>query len=157
MTATNKWCSNPRVVAIWIDVYPAGENPINTSHAFHARSAYGLQPYISCCTRRQPFGSPYTRKKSWKPKQTGPAIILGHLILPHDNLGVVERRFSQVVTQLHRLTGPIYKHAISTFNTCSRGPTHWSLTDIGSSHHTLQLSQWTVLRFPPKGPTQSPV
>jgi hypothetical protein len=27
--------------------------------------------------------------------------------LPHDNLGVGERGFSQVVTQLHQLTGPV--------------------------------------------------
>jgi hypothetical protein len=25
---------------------------------------------------------PYTRKKSWQPKQTGPTVILGHLTLP---------------------------------------------------------------------------
>jgi hypothetical protein len=41
-------------------------------------------------------------------RQTGPAVIFGHLIpLPHDSLGVGERGFGQVVTQLHQLIGPI--------------------------------------------------
>jgi hypothetical protein len=76
--------------------------------------------------------------------------------LPHDNLGVVERGFSQVVTQLHQLTGLIYQHAIGTFNTCSQRPTHRSLTDTCGgynfegadfSHHTLCHSQPMVSTF----------
>jgi hypothetical protein len=55
---------------------------------------------------------------------------------------------------------------ISTFNTYSRGPTHWYLTDIGGGynfgvaglpHHTPQPSQPTVLHFPPKGSVRSQV
>jgi hypothetical protein len=66
--------------------------------------------------------------------------------LPNGNLGVGERGFGQVVTQLHQLTGLIYQHVISTFNACSWGPTHQSLTDTGGgynlegagfSYHTL--------------------
>jgi hypothetical protein len=82
-------------------------------------------------------------------RQTGSAVILGHLIpLPHDSLGVRERGFSQVKTQLHQLTGP----------------THQSLTDTGGDynlqgvafpHTTLQPSQLMVLPFPPKGPARS--
>jgi hypothetical protein len=34
-----------------------------------------------------------------------------------------------------RLTEPIYHHAISTFNTCSQGPTHRSLTDTGGGYN----------------------
>jgi hypothetical protein len=33
-----------------------------------------------------------------------------------------------------RFTGPIYQHAIGTFNTCLRGPTHRSLTDTGGDY-----------------------
>jgi hypothetical protein len=75
MTATNKRYSYPRVAAIQIDVHPAGENPIDTPHAFHARFAYGPGPYISRGPRRQPFASPHkdetspnTWEKSWRPK-----------------------------------------------------------------------------------------
>jgi hypothetical protein len=34
-----------------------------------------------------------------------------------------------------RLTGPIYEHAVGTFNTCSRGPTHRFLTDISEGYN----------------------
>jgi hypothetical protein len=55
--------------------------------------------------------------------------------LPHNSLGVGERGFSQVVTQLHQLIGPIYQHVIHTFNACSWGPTHWSLTNTGGGYN----------------------
>jgi hypothetical protein len=54
---------------------------------------------------------------------------------PHDSIGVGERGFIQVVTQLHQFTGPIYQHAISMFNGCSRWPTHRSLIDIGRGYN----------------------
>jgi hypothetical protein len=75
MTATNKWYSYPRVATLRIDVHHLGENLINTPHIFHARSVYGLQPYISRDPHSQPFASPhedetcsYTEKKSWRSK-----------------------------------------------------------------------------------------
>jgi hypothetical protein len=52
---------------------------------------------------------------------------------------------------------PYHQHVISMFNTCSRGPTYWSLTDTGEGynlgsagfpHHTPRPSQLMVLRFP---------
>jgi hypothetical protein len=39
--------------------------------------------------------------------------------------------------QATRLTAPIYQHAIGTFNTCSRGPTHRSSTDTRAT--TLEV------------------
>jgi hypothetical protein len=54
------------------------------------------------------------------------------------------------------LLGPYHQHLISTFNTCSQGPTHWFLTDTGGGynlkgaglpHHTLQPSQPAVSTF----------
>jgi hypothetical protein len=35
-----------------LDVHRVGENPINTSHAFHAQSMYAPRPYISHGSRR---------------------------------------------------------------------------------------------------------
>jgi hypothetical protein len=55
--------------------------------------------------------------------------------LPRNSLGLGKRRFNEVVTLLHQLTGPIYQHVISTFNTCLRGPTHQSLTDTGEGYN----------------------
>jgi hypothetical protein len=58
------------------------------------------------------------------------------------------------------LTGPNHRHAIGTFNTCSRGPTHRSLTDTGGGynfegaglpHTTPRPFQPAVSTFP-KGP-----
>jgi hypothetical protein len=58
--------------------------------------------------------------------------------------------------QATRLTEPIYQYAIGTFNTCSRGPTHRSLTNTGGgyslegvsfSHTTLWHSQPAVSTF----------
>jgi hypothetical protein len=51
--------------------------------------------------------------------------------LPYDSLGVGERGFGEVVTQLHQLTGPISPDVIGTFDTCSWVPTPRSLTDTG--------------------------
>jgi hypothetical protein len=64
------------------------------------------------------------------------------------------------------LLGSYLHHAISTFNTFSQGPTHWSLTNtcsdynlVGVSlpHHTPRPSQLTVLHFLPKSPARSQV
>jgi hypothetical protein len=33
------------------------------------------------------------------------------------------------------LLGPYHQHAIGTFNTCSQGPTHQSLTDSGGGYN----------------------
>jgi hypothetical protein len=60
------------------------------------------------------------------------------------------------------LLGPYHQHVISTFNTCSRGPTHRSLTDTGRGynhggtglpHHTPRPSQPTVLHFHLRAPS----
>jgi hypothetical protein len=142
MTATNKRYTYPWLAAIRIDIHPVGENPINTPHTFHARFMYGPRPYISHGMRRKTFTTPhgdetcpYTWKKSWQQKTDCPTIILGHLIPHHDSIGVGERGSVQLVTQLHQLTGPIYQHAIGTFNGCSRWPTHRSLIDTGRGYN----------------------
>jgi hypothetical protein len=59
-----------------------------------------------------------------------------------------------------------HQHVISTFNTCSCEPTHWSLINtnggydrrgVGFPHHSYCPSQPTVLHFPPKCPVRSPI
>jgi hypothetical protein len=68
--------------------------------------------------------------------------------------------------QLLGLSGPYVWHAIGTFNTYSKGPTHRSLTDTGGGYNlggadfpylTPRPSQPMVLCFPPKGPARSQV
>jgi hypothetical protein len=40
-----------------------------------------------------------------------------------------------VGNQLLGLPGPYHRHAIGTFNTCSRGPTEWSSTNLGGGYN----------------------
>jgi hypothetical protein len=63
--------------------------------------------------------------------------------------------------QATRLNGSIYQHAIGTFNTCSWGSTHWSLTNIGRGYnpecadfpyHTPWSSQPAVSTFHQRAP-----
>jgi hypothetical protein len=65
----------------------------------------------------------------------------------------VGKRQAFIDNQLVGLLGPYHWHAIYTFNTCSWGPTHRSLTDTGGDyslegtgfpHTTPQPSQLTV-------------
>jgi hypothetical protein len=49
------------------------------------------------------------------------------------------------------LLGPYHRYAIGTFNTCSRGPTHRSLTDTGGgcSLEDIDFSHTTFRSFQP--------
>jgi hypothetical protein len=42
---------------------------------------------------------------------------------------------TSIDSMLLGLPGPYHRHAIDTFNACSRGPTHWSLTNTGGSYN----------------------
>jgi hypothetical protein len=87
---------------------------------------------------------------------------------PNTTIEAVRLTQASVISRLLGLLDSYHQHAISTFNTCSRGPIHWSLTDTGGwagynlggaglSHHTARPFQPTVLRFPLKGPARSQV
>jgi hypothetical protein len=56
------------------------------------------------------------------------------------------------------LPGPYHRHAIGTFNTCSRVPTPKSLTDTGGGYHIENLGIATTLSlpFPSKGSIDPP-
>jgi hypothetical protein len=47
----------------------------------------------------------------------------------------MEKSQTSVDNWLLGLSGPCHRHAIGTFNTCSRGPTHRSLTDSGGGYN----------------------
>jgi hypothetical protein len=110
---------------------------------------------------------PTPRRSLGDRRQTGPTVVLAHLIpLPHDSLGVGERGFHQVVTQLHQLTGPITPACDRYIQYLLAGATRLSLTDTGGGynlegagfpHTTPRHFQPRVLPFPPKGPVRSPV
>jgi hypothetical protein len=56
------------------------------------------------------------------------------------------------------LPGPYHRHAIGTFNTCSRVPTPRSLIDTGGGYHKENLGIATTLSppFPSEGSTDPP-
>jgi hypothetical protein len=83
---------------------------------------------------------------SFSPKPTNEAVDLSQASVDDKLLG---------------LLGPYHQHAISTFNTCSRGPTYRSLTDTvegynlggaGSSHTTPRPSQLVISPFHQRAP-----
>jgi hypothetical protein len=128
-------------------------------HTFPVVCLGNLSP-VSTRTKQ----TPTLRRSLGDRRQTGPIVVLGHLIPPPSRVG--ERGFSQVVTQLHQLTGPITPACNRYVQYLLMGPTHRSLTDTGGGyslegvsfpHITLRLSQPTVLSFPPNGPAWSPV
>jgi hypothetical protein len=68
MTDTNKRYSYLIAAVIQIDVHPAGENPTNTPHVFHAQSVYGPRSYVSHAVHAyQPFVKSLTELDSDKP------------------------------------------------------------------------------------------
>jgi hypothetical protein len=69
-------------------------------------------------------------------RQTDPTVVLGALILPPMRQPWSRGEFSAQWLHIYfRLLGPYHQHAIGTFNTCSRGPTHRSLTDTGRGYN----------------------
>jgi hypothetical protein len=84
-------------------------------------------------------GSHYSREKGIldyipstpSDRSTGPHPV--SLILSTKE--VVGLSQTSVNSRLLDLPGSYHRHAIGTFNTCSRGPTHWSLTTTRGSYN----------------------
>jgi hypothetical protein len=69
-----------------------------------------------------------------KDRLARPSTWVTSFLLPHDSLGVGERGFGQVVTQLHQLTRPITPAYDRYVQYLLTGPTHQSLTDTGGGY-----------------------
>jgi hypothetical protein len=87
----------------------------STRHTFSMLDSRMVQDHTSLVVRVSNLSLVPTRMKHAPTpgrslddrRQTGLTVVLGHLIpLPHNSIGVGERCFNQVVTQLHQLTGP---------------------------------------------------
>jgi hypothetical protein len=98
--------------------------------------------------------------------QDGPLWSTSGLASTSPSLGVWERGFSQVVTQLHQLTGSIspaydryvqYLHTEANSLVLNHIGGGYSLKGDGFPHTTPRSSQPTILPFPPKGPVRSPI
>jgi hypothetical protein len=68
--------------------------------------------------------------------------------------GAVGKSQAFVDSRLLDLPDPYHRHAIGTFNTCSRGPTEWSLIDIDGGYNLggADLPRTHSLTFPTRCP-----
>jgi hypothetical protein len=176
-TATNKRYSDLGVTAIWIDVHHAGEiwSTCHTHFMIGLRMALD-HTYLTWSTYSNLLWSHQQRwtdallSRKTAPESTsqlGWVARRTHLSFsPNTSIEVVHLSQASIDGRLLGLLDSYYLHAISTFNTCSRGPTHRSLTNIDEGYnlkgtdllyHTPQPFQPTVLPFSPKGPAQSQV
>jgi hypothetical protein len=167
-----------RVTAIQIDVHLVGETW--PTHHTHPTLILHMVPDHTYLTRSTHGNLSCSRQQIWKkstaPKKKGSRPNSQHVDWPvrrsvpnfsHITANeAVGKRQASIDNRLLGIPGPYLRHVIDTFNTCSRGPTHRSLTDTsrvynlgGASFpcHTPWPSQSTVLRFPPKGPARSQV
>jgi hypothetical protein len=134
-----------RVTAIRIKVHPAGENPNNTPRMLptpiHARPVYAFYGQSSYVTtfhwllRSRNRSLPPEKVLATKDRLAQPSSWVASFLLPCDSPGVGERDFGPMVHSYSGLLDLYHQHAIGTFNTCSRGSTHRSLTDTGGGYN----------------------
>jgi hypothetical protein len=109
-------------------------------HVCPAYASYGQSPYVATLhessTESSSPTAPEKKGSRHNPQRTTdrsagpyPASILSQ--------PMKQWRQSQasINDRLLGLLGPYHKYAIGTFNTCSRGPTEWSLTDTGGGYN----------------------
>jgi hypothetical protein len=133
-----------RVAAIRMDVQPVGENPTNMTHTLptpvHVCPSYGSSGRSSYVATFREAPTDLDRSHcSWEKRAPDtihstpadrsvglyPASLLNQ---PIKQGGVSQAPDDD---QLLGLPGPYHWHVISTFNTCSQGPTEQSLIDTG--------------------------
>jgi hypothetical protein len=74
-------------------------------------------------------GSRHNPQPSWVIRRSATQFLSQH---SHWNSNESQ---TSIDSRLLGLPGPYHRHAIGTFNTCSRGPTHQSLTDTGGGYN----------------------
>jgi hypothetical protein len=136
-------------MVIQIDVHPTGETwptrhvhfPCQSTYAWRTLPVGSLrtwQPFAKSSTTMDRATAP-EKKGSWhNPQHVGWPI---HGSVPNfspdpaiEAVGVKPPSFGN---QLLGLPDPYHQHAINTFNTCSRGSTHRSLTDTGRGYNLV--------------------
>jgi hypothetical protein len=130
-------------------------------HVRHSYTLYGQSPYVATFheSSTELNRSTAPRKRAHIPIHSTSASQstgLDPVSLPQQSLKQWEKVKHLLATSYISLLGSYVQHVISTFNTCSLGPTHRSLTNTGGRynlwgsdfpHHTPRPSQPTVLRF----------
>jgi hypothetical protein len=143
---------------IRINVHPAGENPTNTPrtlltpvHVRLAYASYGWFPYgatfhessteLSRPTAPEKKGSRHN-PQCVTDRSTGPYPAF----LPSQPMKQWGQSQASINSRLLGLLDPYDQYVIGTFNTCSCGPTEWSLTDTGGGYNLGGVG------FPPTTP-----
>jgi hypothetical protein len=113
----------PRSVRVW-------SMTIRISHGPHIATFHIIINRFKQihCTREE--GLP-TQSTPQRPSDPWVCIQL----LSHNNQRAVWKNQTSVDNRLLGLPDPYYRHAICTFNTCSRGPTEWSLINTGEDYN----------------------
>jgi hypothetical protein len=93
------------------------------------------QPFTQLSTDLNRSTAP-VKKGSWHNLQHAGWPIRGSVpsFSPTTANKVVGKSQASIDNRLLGLSGLYHQHAIGTFNTCSRGPTHWCLTDSGEGY-----------------------
>jgi hypothetical protein len=149
---------------IRIDVHPAGENLTNTICTLP--TSVHIHPVYAFCGR-SPYAATFHTDQTELDRFTAPDstsqpgwVIHGTRLNFSPNTAIKIVRLSQtsIDNRLLGLPGPYHRHAIDTFNTCSRVPTPRSLTDTGGGYHIEDVGIATALSpaFPFKGSTDPP-
>jgi hypothetical protein len=82
------------------------------------------------------------KKGSWHNPQPGWVICrFATQFLSQDSHWSSNENQTSIDSRLLVLPGPYQQHVIGMFNTCSRVPTHRSLTDIGGGYH-IETSEY---------------
>jgi hypothetical protein len=152
---------------------PCRGKPDQHANVFHAQSAYGLRPYVSHVVhiqqsfvrRQQIWMDPTAPEKKGSQHNPQHASWLIHGSVPSfsptptNEAGGISQ--APIGDQLLGLPGSYHRHAIDTFSTCSRGPTHQSLIYTGGGyklggaglpHTTFRPSQPAVFTFHLRAP-----
>jgi hypothetical protein len=130
-------------MTIRINIHPARENPIHMTctllasvqvrhtYAFYGQSTYVVTFHVNS-TESDKFTAPEKKccrlhlsaqlNGPWDPPQ---------FLSQHNHLSSMLKLNIYWRTCYIGLLGSYHQHVISTFNTCSQGPTHRSLTDTG--------------------------
>jgi hypothetical protein len=124
--------------------------------------AYTWQPFVKSSTHLNRSTAPEKKGSRHNPQHTGWSIRGSVPSISTTTVNeAVEKSQASVDNWLLDLLSPYHRHAIDTFNTCSRGPTHRSLTNSGGGYSlegasfprtTLRPSQPAVFTFHLRAP-----
>jgi hypothetical protein len=113
----------PRSVRVW-------STTIRISHGPHIATFHTIVNRFEQihCTREEWLSTQSTARRPSDPR-------VRTQLLSHNSQREVGKSQAPVDNRLLGLRGPYHRHAIGTFNTCSRGPTERSLIDTSGGYN----------------------